>query len=141
MTEVITVFDCSWLQLTNKKIFLVSTTWKLCKYGVFSCPCFSTFGLNTVIYSVCFLYLLYLLCKSPHSVRIPENIDQEKLQIWILLTQLDNSTVPLANDECIAEEHFVNNEQLFANNASPFKLLIKCKQLYQSICFTELYHK
>ena len=50
------------------------TAWKVSKYGVFSSPCFPVFGLNTEIYGV------NVRSKSPHSVRIQENMNQEKTQ-------------------------------------------------------------
>ena len=34
--------------------WMSSTAWKVSKYGVFSCPCFPAFGLNTKRYSVTF---------------------------------------------------------------------------------------
>ena len=48
---------------------------------------------SKLIYSVIFLYLFTrteygdLLRKSPYSVRIQENMDQQKLRIWTLFTQ------------------------------------------------------
>ena len=54
------------------KIIQRYTEWKLSKYGYFSVPYFSTFGLNAV---------------RIFSVRIQENADQKTLRIWTLFTQ------------------------------------------------------
>ena len=59
-------------------LFKICTVWKVSRYGVFSGPYFPVFEKNTEI---------YLLRKSPYSVRIQENKDQKKLRIWILFTQ------------------------------------------------------
>ena len=54
------------LFLSIRTNFLECTTWKVSRYGVFSCPYFPVFRLNTEIYS-----------KSPYSVPIQENTDQK----------------------------------------------------------------
>ena len=48
---------------------------KVSKYGVFSGPYLSAFGLNTERYI------------SPYSIRMRENTDQKKLRIWTHFTQ------------------------------------------------------
>ena len=55
-----------------------STAWKVSKYGDFSCPYFSAFGLIEYgeIRSI-----------SPYLVRMQENAGQKKLHIWTLFTQ------------------------------------------------------
>ena len=62
--------------LILKNTFWWLTAWQVSKYEVFSGPYFPAFGLNTVRYSV------------PYSVRMRENMDQKKLRIWTLFTQL-----------------------------------------------------
>ena len=57
----------------------LNTAWKVSEYGVFSCPFFPAFGLNTEGY--------WILRVSPYSVRMWENTDQKKLRIWTLFTQ------------------------------------------------------
>ena len=59
---------------------LVTTAWKVSKYGVFSGPYFPAFGLNTKINSI-------NIRKYPYSVWKQENTDQKKPRIWTLFTQ------------------------------------------------------
>ena len=68
--------NCCWLYHFNAwcppKAYAY-TAWKVSRYRVFSAPYFPV--------------LDYLLRKSPYSVRIRENADQEKLRNWTLFTQ------------------------------------------------------
>ena len=54
---------------------LGNTTWKVCKYGVFSGLYFPVFG-------------LLLLRKFPYSVRIQKKIDQKKTPYWVIPHQM-----------------------------------------------------
>ena len=59
--------------LNQNDTIIVTTAWKVFKYGVFSGPYFPVFGLNTEIY--------------PYSVRIRENTDQKKVFFSLMSEQ------------------------------------------------------
>ena len=54
-----------------------------------------------------------LLCKSPYSVRIQENMDQKKLRLWTLFTQCIHNESPIcqycrdySNDLVICSDYY-----------------------------------
>ena len=82
---------------------LVTTAWKVSKFGVFSGPYFPVFGLNTKINSI-------NIRKSPYSVWKQENTDQKKICIWTLLTQCTPAK--------IKEHHVVAATTITCNNGT-----------------------
>ena len=73
------------LRTAGLHFFETDTVWKVSKYGVISGPYFPAFGLNTERY--------FVLCISPHSVRVRENADQKNSvfehfsRSWLLTTK------------------------------------------------------